>query len=138
MKVILGTNNNIHSWGIRFWTWDKFSHAGVIVNGDKVVEATAKHGVIESSLEEFKDRYTKWKIIEIPHEGDYQTRLYSQIGKEYDWGAIWRFVFRGDWDKPDKWFCYELVAYASGILNSKYINRVTSIHLLMISKKEGG
>lgn len=132
MKVILSTNDNIHSWAIRLFTWSKWSHAGVIVN-NKVIEATAKHGVVETSLHDFKMRYKRYKIIDVPHQGDYQTRLYKQLGKKYDWGAIFRFVLRGDWHKPDKWFCYELAAYGSGILNPNYIDRVTATHLLMIS-----
>ena len=134
MKVILGSNNNIGSYAIKLFTWSNWSHAGVIVN-NKVIEARGSTGVVESSLEDFKKNYPTNKIIDIPHEGDYQARLHKQVGKDYDWGAIFKFVLRGDWSETSKWFCFELVAYASGVLNPKYLDRVTATHLLMVSKE---
>lgn len=135
MQVVLGSNNKIGSLAIKLHTWSKWSHCGVVVN-NKVIEAVSGDGVKESSLEDFKERYPNNKIINIPHKGDYQTKLHKQIGKSYDWGAIFRFVLRGDWDETDKWFCFELAAYASGIFNPKYLNRVTAVHLLMVSEEE--
>ena len=135
MKIILGRSNKIGSLAIRLHNFSKWSHCGVIIN-NKVIEATASGGVVESSLDNFKERYPKNLIIEVPHKGDYQKRLYDQVGKSYDWGAIFKFMFRGDWSDTDKWFCYELAAYASGVLNSKYLDRVTATHLLMISEEE--
>lgn len=136
MKVILGTNNKIGSLLVRLHTWSNWSHCGVIVNGDQVVEALASEGVVKNSLEDFKARYNVCKIIDIPHEGDYQYKLLKQVGKPYDWGAILRFIFRGDWDDTDKWFCFELAAFASGIYNPKFIDRVTATHLLMLSEEK--
>lgn len=132
MKVILATDNRVTSLAIKTFTFSKWHHAGVIL-GDKVIEARAWEGVVESSLEEFKNRYPKTLIIDIPHKGDYQQKLYSQLGKPYDWGAIFKFVFRGDWSEESKWFCFELVAYASGVYNPNYLDRVTANHLLMLS-----
>lgn len=133
MQIILGRSNKIGSLAIRLHNWSNWSHCGVIVNNE-VIEATASKGVIASTLEDFKERYPTHKLIEVPHRGDYQRRLKEQLGKSYDWGAIFKFVFRGDWSDTDKWFCYELAAYASGILNDKYLDRVTATHLLMISE----
>lgn len=135
MKGILATDNQIASIGIKAFTWSKWHHGGIIV-GDYVIEARASQGVIKTPLEAFKRRYNNnYIIIDIPHKGDYQERLYKQLGKKYDWGAIFKFVFRGDWSKEDKWFCFELMAYASGILNPNYLDRVTANHLLMISEE---
>lgn len=135
MKIIFGTDNQIGSLAIRLKTWSNWSHVGVVLNDD-VVEATASHGVVKSTLEDFKSRYPKHKIVNIHHKGDYQQRVLSQVGKPYDWGAIFKFMFRGDWDDTDKWFCFELAAYASGIYNSEYLDRVTAPHLLMLSEEE--
>lgn len=133
MQIILGKNNKIGSFAIRLHTWSKWSHCGVIVNNE-VIEATMKGGVVKSTLSSFKERYPSHTIIEIPHKGDYQKRLMEQLGKPYDWGAIFSFIFRGNWDNDEKWFCFELAAYASGMYNSNYINRVTAPDLLMLSK----
>lgn len=132
MKVVLSTDNKVHSWLIRTFTWSKWSHGGIVIN-DKVYEATAKNGVVETPLDEYKKRYTVNKFVDIPHQGDYQQRAISQLGKDYDWGAIFKFVLRGDWSELSKWFCFEYIAYCSGILNPKYLDRVTATHLLMIS-----
>lgn len=132
MKVILSTDNKPLSILIKAFTFSKWHHGGVIL-GDSVIEARAKEGVIETPLEEFKKRYPKHRIIEIPHQGDYQQRLHKQLGKSYDWGAIFKFVFRGDWSKTDKWFCFELIAHAAGTYNQKYLDRVTAVHLLMMT-----
>lgn len=134
MQVILGSNNKLGSLAIRLHNWSEWSHCGVIVNNE-VIEATTSQGVVSSSLADFKQRYPNNKIIEIPHKGDFQKRLKDQIGKSYDWGAIFRFVFRGDWDDTDKWFCFELAAYAAGTYNSNYLDRVTATHLLMMSEE---
>ncbi len=134
MRIILGKNNKIGSLAIRLHNWSNWSHCGVIVNNE-VIEATASHGVVTTSIDDFKQRYPTHKIIEIPHKGDFQRRLKEQLGKSYDWGAIFRFVFRGDWDDTDKWFCFELAAYAAGTYNKKYLDRVTATHLLMMSEE---
>lgn len=136
MKVILATDNKIHSLAIRIFTWSDYHHGGVVV-GDEVIEARADKGVIKTPLESFKRRYKgNYIIFDIPHRGDYQRRLHSQLGKPYDWGAIFKFVLRGDWSKEDKWFCFELIAYASGVLSKDFLDRVTANHLLMIREED--
>lgn len=134
MQIILGRNNKIGSLAIRLHNWSKWSHCGVIVNNE-VIEATASKGVVSSTIEDFKERYPTHKIIEVPHKGDYQRKLKEQLGKPYDWGAIFKFVLRGDWSDINKWFCFELAAYAAGTYNNKYLDRVTATHLLMMSEE---
>lgn len=41
---------------------------------------------------------------------DYEYFLRQQLGKSYDESAIAGFVFGRNWNKPDSWFCSELVA----------------------------
>ena len=38
----------------------------------------------------------------------------SQVGKPYDLSGLWNFLASRDWTTDDKWFCSELVAYATG------------------------
>lgn len=134
MRVILATDNSIPSIAIRTFTWADWHHGGVIINNE-VVEATAKKGVVKTPLKEFISRYNKYVIVEIPHIGDYQKRALDQLGKKYDWGGIFHFVFRRDWSKEDKWFCFELIAFASGVYNVELLNKVTANHILMIAKE---
>ena len=134
MKIILATNNYIHSVAIRVFTWSEWSHAGIIMDDGSIIESTAKCGVCRVSMQEFKNRYTKTIIVEIPNTNGWANRAESQIGKKYDWGAILRFVFRGDWADDSRWFCFELVAYVSGMYNPKMLDKVTANQLLMVSK----
>lgn len=135
MRVVLSRSPTLPSYAIRLHNWSHWHHGGVVVNDD-VYEARAKEGVIKTPLKEYLARYSTNKFIEIPHKGDYQERLRNQLGKGYDWGAIFQFIFRQDWDNEDKWFCFELIAYASGIFNKHYIDRVTANHLLMVARED--
>lgn len=135
MKVIFGNNLKPQGVAIRLKTWSEWQHGGVVI-GDKVIEALAFRGVVATPLKEFEKRYRNTLIVEIPHRGDYQKRAYEQVGKPYDWAAILGFIFRRSWANPDKWFCFELIAYCSGIYNPKYLKKITSNHLLMLVEKE--
>lgn len=138
MKVILGKSNTLGSWAIRVFTWSNWSHCGAIVN-DVVYESSASEGgVVKGSLSYFKKRYPKHIIIDIPHIGDFQRRLIEQLGKPYDWGGIVKFVFRRDWSNPNKWFCSEYVAHASGIFNPKFTDRVSPQDILKVGKEIDG
>lgn len=62
------------------------------------VEATP-HNLM--SLEVSAQRYAAW-----------QTFLQVQLGKPYDWPAIFGFGLGRNWREPDSWFCSELQAAA--------------------------
>lgn len=134
MRVIFGRKKALTSFAIRLFTWSDWSHCGVVINGT-VYEATATKGVIQSSVQAFKARYKDNLETEIPHSGDYQQKLRDELGKKYDWGGIFKIVFRGDWSSRDKWFCSEYVAYASGIFNPKYTDRVTPQQIIKVSRE---
>jgi len=136
MKLIMGRSNKLGSYAIRLFTWSRWSHCGVIMEDTKtVIESSASEGgVVESSLSYFKKRYPDHIIIEIPSYNGWESRLRSQLGSKYDWGAIFRIVLRGDWSAPNRWICSELIAWASGVFNSKYVDRVTPQDLMNIAK----
>lgn len=126
--VIFGRNHLPFSWLIRVFTWSRWSHCGVVVAGDThVVEATAKHGVIITPIEEFKERYTDWQIAELPCDDVRlaHQRLKSQLGKKYDFGAIFGILLRTGWNIEDKWFCSELTAYAANTFREDRVGRIT-------------
>lgn len=134
IKVIYGRNNLPFSWLIRAFTWSRWSHCG-IVDGDNVIEATAKRGVIVTPIAEFKSRYRNFAIAELPcREQDPISIARQQIGKKYDWSAVFSIVLRAGWDSDDKWFCAELVAYSAGCCRADMVSRVTPEQLWMFSK----
>jgi uncharacterized protein YycO len=68
----------------------------------------------------------------------FHTFLREQIGKPYDFTAIAAFVARRDWQRPDSWFCSELIAAAlleCGFLRhtlAATANKITPRDLLLI------
>ena len=120
---------------IRFVTWSNWSHVG-IVDGDKVIEASGKHGVIETPIEEFKKRYSSWELTEAPvinaKSAIVEARTY--IGKKYDWLAIFGIWLRTGWDNKDRWVCSELYAQVSGIVRHERVSRFTPEDCWKISK----
>lgn len=79
-------------------------------------------------------------VFEVPativSEIGWQEFLISQIGKPYDYEAIWAFLFNRDWREPDSWICSEFQAAAlevSGIVPRLYLaaNKITPVALAL-------
>lgn len=127
LPVIYGRNSTPASAGLRLFMWSLYSHVGII-DGDFVIEATAKHGVVRTPIAEFKARYTEWATGEYliacsPAEAIQRAR--SQIGKPYDWLAIAGMFFRTGWDDTDSWVCSELLAWSGKSVNLERTGRYT-------------
>ena len=136
IPVIFGRNYAPGSLAIQVFTWSRWSHVG-IVYGDKVIEARGFHGVVITPIEEFKARYTHWEVAHAPVacsiDKAYERAL-SQVGKSYDWWAIYGIVLRTGWDKEDAWVCSELYAYASGFVRHDRTARFTPEDVWKISQ----
>lgn len=135
MKVIFGKDHSITSYLIRIFTWSKYHHVGILLDDGRVLESTTKEGVHFSSVEDFKNRYTDYKICEVPSKRGWEDRAMKHLGRPYDWGAIFGLVLRKDWDNESRWFCAEHTAEAMGIFNREYVERVTPQHILMLGKE---
>lgn len=118
---------------IRMFTFSKWSHVG-IVDGTRVIESTGKHGVSEGSLFSFIDRnhaYATRKFTVTKEQKQIiLDTMRSQIGKKYDFRAIFGMPFKRDWQEDDCWFCSELIAYAfdkAGVplVSKNAVHRVT-------------
>lgn len=107
-----------------------FSHVGVISPcGNFVYEATFKDGVVRTPLWEFKRRASHWETGVFPclNRRRSYSLLEQQLGKEYDKSAIFAMAMPlagRDWENPDKWFCSELLAYASQIFEPRHIANI--------------
>jgi len=126
MKLIFGRNNKPFSWLIRVFTWSRWSHVG-IVDGDQVIEATAAHGVVVTPLADFIARYNDHSFADLLVESERLSleRAYLQLGRKYDFSAIFGILFRTGWDQSDSWFCSELVAYCADTYRADRIGRIT-------------
>lgn len=136
MKVIYGVNYLPGSILVSLFTWSRWSHCGIVSScGEYVYESTAFGGVTKTAFKRFKHQYRKIFIGEMPAEHGWEDRAESLIGRKYDWFAILGIVFRqGKWNSKNRWFCSELVAYASGVFRCNRYARITPEHCYKISK----
>ena len=136
MRVIFATDNSIPSLLIRFFTWSRWHHCGVVTSDGKyVIEATFKHGVVKTPLTDFKARYKKTAIKNVPSIfSNWEDMAHKQLGKDYDIKAVIAIFFRGSWHDDNKWFCSELVGDLSGMFRRDRNMRVTPEHIWLISK----
>lgn len=116
LLVIYRRSRNLGSFLIRAFTWgSQWSHAGIWdVERDHVIEASASHGVVATPVSEFLEKASEAEIVAIDCPRPELALQYAreQIGKPYDWGAIFGIVFREPWYSDEKWFCFELVEAA--------------------------
>lgn len=113
MVVLFCRSRTIGSLLIRLLTFSRWSHVALVHPDGSAIEATwprvrlvpaaqiiNEHDVAE--LAEIRAVSNAWEIA------------CAQIGKPYDLSGLWFFLTRRDWQRDDKWFCSELVAYATG------------------------
>lgn len=134
IKILFSTNDKIGSKLIRAGTWSKYSHCDILTEHGSVVGAVPFKGVIEYDPAERTTGKHEIKVVEGVSYHEVLSNVYSQMGKSYDWLGVIGVPFHRDWQRDDKWFCSELIAWAlekSGkpvIL--KRTNRVTPQDLL--------
>lgn len=113
MKVIFTSKRwSVASVFIRFITFSKYSHVGVILPDGDILHATLLDGVHISSREIFDKHYKKQYIVdvEVPDELTAFKFGLSQVGKPYDWKSLVGMFFQSRrWDDPSAWFCNELM-----------------------------
>lgn len=99
----------------------RWSHAAIVL-GSNVIEATVMHGVRSRPLIDFREAYPATEVVEFraPRpEAGYEWAL-RQLGKPYDFTAIFGRMFRRSWQEDDAWHCSEL---AEAYLTACGLNR---------------
>ncbi|SDS22088.1 Permuted papain-like amidase enzyme, YaeF/YiiX, C92 family [Halopseudomonas xinjiangensis] len=128
MKIVFSTGPHLSSWALRTALMSEWSHCGVIMEDDKtVIEASAKHGVVETPVEKFT-RYGRWVIqdVPVPDEAAAYAAAREELGKGYDWLGLLGIAAQRDWNHADRWFCSELVQWAKvsgGLLDLRFDQR---------------
>lgn len=135
IEVIYGKNRQPLGYLIRFFTWSRWQHIGIVV-GDMVIEATIDRGVIETPLSVFKKRYRKTHTGYIPCKScsEALSLARQELGKPYDFRAIFGLVFRRSWESRTRWFCSELVAHTTQIFREDRVSRVTPEHCFKLTQ----
>lgn len=126
IRLVFTAADTAGSWAIRAATRRKhlkpdtgFSHVGVVVGDsfDLVIDSTMGHGVRLRPLSSLLHGSTRayFTALQVPREPA-EGWLFDQIGKGYDYSALWAFVApewvaaRRNWQKRDQWFCAEMAA----------------------------
>ena len=142
VAVLFSTTASPFSWLIRMMTWSRWSHVS-IVDGDTIIQAHALHGVIRTPLAEAIETANRVEMVRLPARDSAAViaGAASQIGKSYDWTALFGFLVRRDWQADDSWFCSELVAWAfqqggSPLFRADRLARVTPEHLWMLEPSD--
>lgn len=130
--LILSDMGGISSNLIKWFTWSKFSHIDIYIkrypNDQEIIGAVPFEGVIRYKKE---DRIRDAKYYECykanvskPHK--VEKFLSEQVGKPYDWGGVFSFLFRRDWHDESEWFCSELATAGLEKGEFKLIRRKTN------------
>jgi uncharacterized protein YycO len=142
MRLLLTAKKNIGSLAIRLFTWSKWSHISVLISDSYAIEASPFGGVKVSSVIDVLKDTTAHVYIDVPCSDPDKviTILKSQLGKPYDWGAVFSFWFRRNWQDDDKWFCSELPAWAFDkagfpMFRAEAIHRLLPEHWWMLIPK---
>lgn len=114
----------------------RWSHVAIIDrDGVTVIESIIPAGVVKTHIDAFKARYTDTKVARLPvAPGVDPYRLArAQIGKPYDFGALFSMVTSRNWEAPDSWVCSELVAHCSGIFRPESVSKITPEDIWKVS-----
>lgn len=111
------SKGGVIDWLISMWTWSKYSHVELIVNGEWYSSSQRDLKVRKRVINRSSDH---WDFIEVYVDSDTVNKLYQRTkGASYDWEGIFLSQFF-PLNKQDnkKWFCSEWVAEALGLVNS--------------------
>lgn len=137
IQILYTRNHSISSAAIRLATWGEFSHVAQI-DGQRIIEAVAKHGVREASRDAAIAHASHWAIVEYPHANPSAmvAAARSQIGKPYDMTGALGIGLHRDWQEDDAWWCSELIPWAAQVAGEPWfmpqaLHRITPQHLWM-------
>lgn len=136
VKVIFGRGNAVISDVILFVSRSEWSHVAYIdENSGYIIEAAGGIGVIASTYDNFKSRYPRHLIAQIPVKDAklFREVMISLIGAEYDFKAILGILLHKDWNDNNKWTCSEAIAHASGLFRKNKLHCVTQEVIYMMS-----
>jgi uncharacterized protein YycO len=138
MRVLLCRSPRLGSWLIRLLTWSDWSHSGIVVGGDQVIEATWPRVRI-TPLAEVLAAHPIYEVVDLPcpDPGAALHAALGQVGKPYDVKALFGFLVHRDWQEEGHWFCSELVAWCAQQGGARWfrpeaLRRVVPQHLWMV------
>jgi hypothetical protein len=114
MRFLLCSAPTLGSQLIRTLTWSEWSHVAIPINDHQVVEAVWPRVQI-STIDEVLAKHPDYQFVDlpVPRPDLAIAAALSQVGKRYDWKALFGFLFHRDWADPGQWFCSELATWCA-------------------------
>jgi hypothetical protein len=107
--------HTVSHYAIRLWTWSRWSHAELVVDGICYSSSTRDGGVRSKLIDLNSGR---WDVIDldIPVMQVVDVLLWFEEhkGAPYDWAGVWRFVLPFLPHSKGRWFCFEALGAALG------------------------
>lgn len=108
--------HTLSHYGIRLWTWSKWSHAELVIDG-WCYSASARDGGVRRKQIDLNSG--RWDLVSLPLSEDETVRalmwflLHEDDG--YDYLNIGRFVLPLLGHERNKWVCFEAIGAALGL-----------------------
>lgn len=108
--------HTLSHYGIRVWTWSRWSHAELVLDGVCWSSSGRDHGVRRKEIDLASGR---WDVVDINITDDRAIRALAWFvlheGDGYDYRNIVRFVFAPTGQDRDRWVCFEAIGSALGL-----------------------
>lgn len=126
MRLLFINRPTAASHAIRALTASPWSHVACEIDG-WVYEARAQTGVWRIGTVQAVVDASAVAVARVDTDDRLALRwLDAQLGKPYDWTAIWSWYGSRDWQEEDSWFCSELVAAACVAGNRRVVYAETA------------
>lgn len=107
--------HSVSHYAIRLWTWSRWSHAELVIDG-VCYSSSARDGGVRSKRIDLTSG--RWDVVDLHIAEDQAERALSwfmvNLGDQYDWAGIWRFVVPFLPQNKRRWFCFEAIGSALG------------------------
>jgi len=140
MSVVIqfSTSGGLVAKGVQFRTFSWASHVDLVTSKGTLIGAEWQNGVSERPYERSEYERIERYVVEGVSQELVESIIRGELGKPYDFGAIWGFISRTDkFSNTEKWFCSELIAWVFQEANMPLLNPdvdaqfIAPSHLLM-------
>ena len=108
IKLRFSTTKSPFSWLIRRHENSEFSHVSIVLPDGRLLSAVVGFGVCILPGKTYK----KYKDFEVLASEDVLRYALSQLGKGYDYKALFGLFLKRKWNNEDAWTCAELIAWS--------------------------
>jgi hypothetical protein len=112
----------VSHYAIRLWTWSRYSHAELVIDGVCYSSSARDGGVREKVIDLGSGR---WEVFPIPAvSAERPLQWFAQhVRQAYDWSNIGRFVLPFLPHRKNQWVCFEAVG---AMLNLAAAHKLTA------------